>query len=183
MIFGIIIGLILNYLKQSKWFIYRWFSISWIEIARNTPALLQLFFFGFGLGAYGLHLDPLFIILLGLSFNNAGYLAETFRGGFEAIPKTQSRIVAACTANFTCSRQTSVEEEKLPQCGGCSILRVGVCGIRKRRPLCSEEGQHLQLLRAELEDFLLRTAGRQDTGDQPPSSHPGLSQQVSSKRA
>ena len=46
MIFGIIIGLILNYLKQSKWFIYRWFSISWIEIARNTPALLQLFFFG-----------------------------------------------------------------------------------------------------------------------------------------
>ena len=70
MIFGIIIGLILNYLKQSKWFIYRWFSISWIEIARNTPALLQLFFFGFGLGAFGLHLDPLLIILLGLSFNN-----------------------------------------------------------------------------------------------------------------
>ena len=34
---------------------------------------------------------PLFIILLGLSFNNAGYLAETFRGGFEAIPKTQIR--------------------------------------------------------------------------------------------
>ena len=91
MIFGIIIGLILNYFKQSKWFIYRWFSISWIEIARNTPALLQLFFFGFGLGAFGLHLDPLFIILLGLSFNNAGYLAETFRGGFEAIPKTQIR--------------------------------------------------------------------------------------------
>ena len=73
MIFGIIIGLILNYLKQSKWFIYRWFSISWIEIARNTPALLQLFFFGFGLGAFGLHLDPLFIILLGLSFKIVYY--------------------------------------------------------------------------------------------------------------
>ena len=88
---GILVGLMLNYLKSSSWRLLKWFSISWIEIARNTPALLQLFFFGFGLGALGIHLDPLFIILLGLSFNNAGYLAETFRGGFEAVPTTQMR--------------------------------------------------------------------------------------------
>ena len=91
MLIGILVGLILNFLKSSSWRIFKWFSISWIEIARNTPALLQLFFFGFGLGALGIHLDPLFIILLGLSFNNAGYLAETFRGGFEAVPTTQIR--------------------------------------------------------------------------------------------
>ncbi len=30
-------------------------------------------------------------MLLGLSFNNAGYLAENFRGGFKAIPDTQLR--------------------------------------------------------------------------------------------
>ncbi len=66
-----------------------WFAVGWIEIARNTPALLQLFFFGFGLGAFGIHLSPFFIVLCGLSFNNAGYLAENFRGGFQAVPDTQ----------------------------------------------------------------------------------------------
>ncbi len=28
---------------------------------------------------------------MGLSFNNAGYLAENFRGGFQAVPDTQLR--------------------------------------------------------------------------------------------
>ena len=31
------------------------------------------------------------IVLCGLSFNNAGYLAENFRGGFQAVPDTQIR--------------------------------------------------------------------------------------------
>ena len=66
-----------------------WFATSWVEIARNTPALLQLFFFGFGLGAFGIHLSPFWICLCALSFNNAGYLAENFRGGFQAVPDTQ----------------------------------------------------------------------------------------------
>jgi polar amino acid transport system permease protein len=66
-----------------------WFAVTWIEIARNTPALLQLFFFGFGLGAFGIHLSPFFIVLCALSFNNAGYLSENFRGGFQAVPETQ----------------------------------------------------------------------------------------------
>ena len=45
--------------------------------------------FGFGLGAFGFHLSPFLIVLCGLSFNNAGYLAEIFRGGFTVIPSTQ----------------------------------------------------------------------------------------------
>jgi polar amino acid transport system permease protein len=31
------------------------------------------------------------IVLMGLTFNNAGYLAENFRGGFGAVPETQIR--------------------------------------------------------------------------------------------
>ena len=30
-------------------------------------------------------------MLFGLTFNNTGYLAENFRGGFQAIPETQIR--------------------------------------------------------------------------------------------
>lgn len=91
MLLGIVVGLALAWMKTSKNLPLSWLATAWIEIARNTPALLQLFFFGFGLGAFGLHLSPFMIVLCGLSFNNGGYLAETFRGGFNAIPDTQVR--------------------------------------------------------------------------------------------
>jgi polar amino acid transport system permease protein len=45
----------------------------------------------FGLGSLGLHLDSMPALLAGLTFNNAGYLAETFRGGMRAVPETQVR--------------------------------------------------------------------------------------------
>ena len=89
MLIGIVLGLALAMIRMSGRRSISWFAVGWIEIARNTPALLQLFFFGFGLGAFGIHLSPFFIVLCGLSFNNAGYLAENFRGGFQAVPDTQ----------------------------------------------------------------------------------------------
>lgn len=92
MVLGIVIGLGLALIRLNvTGGPLRWFATSWIEIARNTPVLLQLFFFGFGLGAIGIHLSPFTIVLMGLSFNCAGYLAENFRGGFQAIPDTQMR--------------------------------------------------------------------------------------------
>jgi polar amino acid transport system permease protein len=89
MLIGILLGLALAMIRMSGRRSITWFATSWVEIARNTPALLQLFFFGFGLGAFGIHLSPFWICLCALSFNNAGYLAENFRGGFQAVPDTQ----------------------------------------------------------------------------------------------
>ncbi|MGB3279037.1 MAG: amino acid ABC transporter permease [Pseudorhodobacter sp.] len=91
MIAGIIIGLALALIRLNMKGPLRWFATAWVELARNTPALFQLFFFGFGLGAFGLHLSPYLIVLMGLTFNCAGYLAENFRGGFQAVPNTQIR--------------------------------------------------------------------------------------------
>ncbi len=89
MLIGVLIGLALALMRMHAPRSISWFATGWVEIARNTPALLQLFFFGFGLGAFGIHLSPYLIVLFGLSFNNAGYLAENFRGGFRAVPSTQ----------------------------------------------------------------------------------------------
>ncbi len=90
-IFGIIFGMILALVRMHMKGPAKWFASSWVELARNTPALFQLFFFGFGLGAFRINLSPYLIVLLALSFNNAGYLAENFRGGFKAVPDTQIR--------------------------------------------------------------------------------------------
>lgn len=91
MLLGIVLGLALALLRMNGPSPLKQIASTWVEIARNTPALFQLFFFGFGLGAFGLHLSPYLIVLAGLTFNNAGYLAENFRGGFLSVPDTQVR--------------------------------------------------------------------------------------------
>ena len=45
MICGILIGLVLALMKMHGNLAMRAIANGWIEIARNTPALLQLFFF------------------------------------------------------------------------------------------------------------------------------------------
>ncbi len=102
MIIGSILGLLLAIARLNGPAYCRVPATLWVELARNTPALFQLFFFGFGIGAFGLHLSPYLIVLVGLSFNNAGYLAENFRGGFQAIPPTQLR--AARSLGMTASQ-------------------------------------------------------------------------------
>ena len=91
MFLGICFGMGLALIRMHAKGPLRWFATTWVEVARNTPALIQLFFFAFGFGAFGLHLTPYVIVLAGLTFNNAGYLAENFRGGLNAIPDTQIR--------------------------------------------------------------------------------------------
>ncbi|WP_454289685.1 amino acid ABC transporter permease [Rhizobium arsenicireducens] len=66
-------------------------AATWIEVARNTPALFQIYMAHFGLGNFGIHLSPYTALLAGIAFNNAGYLAENFRGALKAIPETQTR--------------------------------------------------------------------------------------------
>lgn len=90
-VLGIVIGIGLALVRMHMKGPVRWIASCWVELARNTPVLFQLFFFGFGLGAFGIHLSPFAIVLTGLTFNSAGYLAENFRGGFQAIPETQIR--------------------------------------------------------------------------------------------
>jgi len=89
MLIGILIAVLLSIVKLNKIKPFYYFAVSWIEIARNTPALFQIYMAYFGLGALGIHLSPYMAVLSALVFNNAGYLAETFRGGFQSIPKTQ----------------------------------------------------------------------------------------------
>ena len=89
MILGLIIAIFLSLGKDSSNELARTPSIIWIELARNTPALFQIYMMYFGLGAFGIHLSPYVAVLAALTFNNAGYLAETLRGGFASIPSTQ----------------------------------------------------------------------------------------------
>jgi len=91
MLLGIFFGMLLALARMSNSRALGAAATGWIEVARNTPALFQLFAAYFGLGALGIHLSSYVAMLAALAFNNAGYLAETFRGGFRAVPATQMR--------------------------------------------------------------------------------------------
>jgi len=91
MIFGVIIALVLTLIRQgdNRWL--KGFGDLWVSIARNTPSLFQIYMLYFGLGSFGLHVSSWLALLAGITFNNAGYLAENFRGGLKAVPDTQMR--------------------------------------------------------------------------------------------
>ncbi len=99
MLLGIIIAVFLSLGKMSDLKILNVIPNIWIETARNTPALFQIYMAYFGLGAFGIHLSPHVAVLSALVFINAGYLAETFRGGFQSIPPTQ--LIASRSLGMT----------------------------------------------------------------------------------
>lgn len=91
MLAGTLIAMFLALGQLSEKRLLRAMAASWVSIARNTPALFQVYILYFGLGAFGIHMGSWLALLIGITFNNAGYLAETFRGGLNAVPETQLR--------------------------------------------------------------------------------------------
>ena len=91
MVIGIVLAVLLTLCRQSGSRLLSGIATAWVEIARNTPALFQIYMAHFGLGSFGIHLSPYVSLLVGITFNNAGYLAENFRGALKAIPETQTR--------------------------------------------------------------------------------------------
>ena len=91
MVVGVVCAIALALARNSTFRIARGVATLWVETARNTPALFQIYMIYFGLGSLGIFVDSFPALLAGIAFNNAGYLAETFRGGLRAIPPTQMR--------------------------------------------------------------------------------------------
>jgi len=100
MFIGVFIAFVLFFWKSSDRFILRMIANIWIELSRNTPALFQLFFFKFGLGAIGIIIEPYITVVMALAFNTAGYMAETFRGGFQSISPTQLNSARSLGMSF-----------------------------------------------------------------------------------
>lgn len=91
MVLGIAIAVILTGCRLSGRRPLAAFAATWVEIARNTPALFQIYMAHFGVASLGVHFSPVVSLLIGITFNNAGYLTENFRGALKAIPDTQTR--------------------------------------------------------------------------------------------
>lgn len=91
MALGVLFALALAAMRLSPIRSLRWIAGAWVSVARNTPSLFQVYMLYFGLGSLGVMVNSWSALVVGITFNNAGYLAENFRGGLKAIPDTQVR--------------------------------------------------------------------------------------------
>ncbi|GER09699.1 amino acid ABC transporter permease [Variovorax boronicumulans] len=62
---------------------------AYVELIRNTPFIVQLFFIFFGLPAAGVKLSPEVASVIAMVMNLGAYSTEIIRAGIEATPKGQ----------------------------------------------------------------------------------------------
>ena len=67
----------------------RWLVGSYVELIRNTPFIVQLFFIFFGLPEIGIRLSPAIASVLAMTINLGAYATEILRAGIEATPRGQ----------------------------------------------------------------------------------------------
>lgn len=61
----------------------------YVELIRNTPFIVQLFFIFFGLPALGIRIDAITAAFLAMTLNLAAYSAEILRAGIESTARGQ----------------------------------------------------------------------------------------------
>ena len=87
--FAILTGLLCSVIRQMKIPVLRQLTSVYIELSRNTPLLVQLFFIYYGLPKIGIRTDPETCGIAGLAFLGGSYMAEAFRSGLEAVGRIQ----------------------------------------------------------------------------------------------
>lgn len=89
MLISIVLGLVVALIMHYRIPIIRQIAKVYIEIFRNTPLLIQLFFIYFGLPKIGINISAEVCGAVGLGLLGGSYMAETFRSGLEAVDKIQ----------------------------------------------------------------------------------------------
>src|SRR4029079_12785144 len=89
MLLAIVIGIGGVALRDSALKPLRWLVIAFVELIRNTPFLVQIFFIYFALPLAGIRLDPTPTAIIPLGINGGAYAIEIIRGGVQSISKGQ----------------------------------------------------------------------------------------------
>lgn len=62
---------------------------AWVEFFRNTPLLVQMFIWFYGLPSVGISLPPLLAAVVALGIYTSAFVAEAVRAGIQAISRGQ----------------------------------------------------------------------------------------------
>ena len=97
------LGILLALGRRSKMPVVRWVSVAFIEFVRGVPLITVLFMASVMLPLFlppGVTFDKLLRALIGVALFAAAYLAETIRGGLQAIPRGQFEAADALGLSY-----------------------------------------------------------------------------------
>ena len=88
-VIGMVVGVACAWARAygAPWL--RWVVGTYVELIRNTPFIVQLFFIFFGLPASGVKLSPEVASIIAMVLNLGAYATEIIRAGIEATPRGQ----------------------------------------------------------------------------------------------
>lgn len=92
---AIVLGLFLAIGRRSRQVIIAWPVTLLIEFIRSTPLLIQVYFLYYVLPNYGVNMTAMQAGILGIGLHYACYIAEVYRGGLDAVPRSQWEAVVA----------------------------------------------------------------------------------------
>jgi len=87
---GLLIALFCALARLSKRRLLRVPATAYVEIIRNTPFIVQLFYVYFGLVTVGINLDAFTVAILTLTINCGAYCTEILRAGIQSIHRGQT---------------------------------------------------------------------------------------------
>ena len=88
-ILSIVVGIFCSLIQYFKVPILSQLITAYVELARNTPLLIQLFFLYYAFPVIGLKMSAQTCGIIGLVFLGGAYMAEGFTGGFAGVSATQ----------------------------------------------------------------------------------------------
>ena len=88
-VFAVLVGLVCAAMQYYKIPVARQITAVYIELSRNTPLLVQLFFLYYGFPKIGVRLSAEVCGVVGLACLGGSYMAEAFRSGLEAVDDVQ----------------------------------------------------------------------------------------------
>ena len=106
------IGLLAGALRISKRRFLNIPATIYVEVCRNTPALVQLIWIFYCLPIFtGIDIDPITSSVIALAINAGAYMAEDFRAGIQAVDKGQIEAARSLGLSYPQAMQKIV----LPQ--------------------------------------------------------------------
>jgi His/Glu/Gln/Arg/opine family amino acid ABC transporter permease subunit len=82
-----LIGLALGAVRAHRIPVLNQLAATYVEIIRNTPILVQIFFLFYGLPVLGIYLGIFTVAWLSITIWGGAFMTENFRAGFEAVPQ------------------------------------------------------------------------------------------------
>ncbi|MBX3608033.1 MAG: amino acid ABC transporter permease [Piscinibacter sp.] len=88
-VLGVALGVACGWARAWGGPALRWVVGVYVELIRNTPFIVQLFFIFFGLPSLGVKLTPELASVIAMVLNLGAYAAEIARAGIEGTPRGQ----------------------------------------------------------------------------------------------